>query len=942
MLAEKKPDIAVLTEHWLKPFETEMLNLKDYATVSFYSRPNGYGGVIILVNKELQMYTSDIPSIQDCSIQGIIEMAAIKVTKQDLVLNVIGIYRPPSNENIENFNLAMDTLQNVILRTARSKTAICGDFNIDILSNNSKATTFIDLINVNQFHFSIDQPTRVTDTASTCIDNIIINFKEEIVNEMKTLNYDPLISDHLAQIIEFGYNKVKKLKKYPKTMARKINDTTMSHLNVMLLNENWENVISQNETNKAYNEFISTFMYHFDIYCPITLKELRPPQKNEYPESKKTKEYKDLLEMLNLSINNNIGDVPELKQIRKKIRKKYRNQVDKETKVTNGKRISYSNNVNKVTWKIIKELKDKEGTKTNGNIKLEQNGKIIEDPYKVANIFNDHYLNVPIEICSKLKKVNFNLNEMKSLQKSIYLKPTNEEEIRKIVRGLKNSKSAGTDDVSNIMIKKCIDSLAKPLVHIGNLMMKTGVYPEKTKECIVKPVHKRKSKLKADNFRPLTITSSFSKIFERMLLDRVEPFFRNNKLINDFQFGYKKGKSTIDAVTYAVDIIATAKSDKEIVIAIFLDLSKAFDCVRHDILLDIMYKNGVRGNAHELMKSFLNERKQCVEVQHSYTDLILKKIKSEMKTVKYNVPQGTVLGPFMFLIYINSIEETIRQLGGRSVLYVDDTNIIIRAPTLIEAEKAAKIIIDKVADLFTSLNLALNWDKTFAMIFNTNMTLDEISTQSGKIKVVKQVNFLGLTLTDDLKWKTHINSCISKLNKGIYTLSQSIQILNRSDSLLVYYANVHAHLNYGALIWGNPNCAINVTNTIFRKQKKAVRLLFYGPSLNRKTCKGLFKKFSILTFPSVHLYQCFKFVRLSNSTIVRDKHCYQTRNAKNVFRDHANNKSIFDHAAQMYNKLPKLFKDIDDNKKFLKTVKKWLINEELYSVKEFYEMKINI
>jgi len=356
---------------------------------------------------------------------------------------------------------------------------------------------------------------------------------------------------------------------------------------------------------------------------------------------------------------------------------------------------------------------------------------------------------------------------LKRLQKSIYLRPTDEEEILKIGSRLKSSKSAGTDGVSNIVIKKCANNLVKPLAHIGNLIMKTGVYPMKMKECLVKPVHKNKSKEKPGNYRPLTITSSFSEVFERMLLDRVEPFFRINKLINDFQFGYKKGTSTIHAVTYAVDIIATAKSDKEIVIAIFLDLSKAFDCVRHDILLDIMYKNGLRGNAHDLMKSFLEERKQCVEIQHLDNKQTINKIQSKMKTEKFNVPQGTVIGPFMFLIYINSIEETIRELGGRAVLYVDDTNVIIKAPTLTEARNAAKTIIDKVADLYTALYLALNW----AMIFNTTDTLDEINTQGGTIRVVKQVNFLGLTLTNDLKWKTHINSCILKLNRGIYTLT---------------------------------------------------------------------------------------------------------------------------------------------------------------------------
>jgi len=155
------------------------------------------------------------------------------------------------------------------------------------------------------------------------------------------------------------------------------------------------------------------------------------------------------------------------------------------------------------------------------------------------------------------------------------------------------------------MIKQTKDGIIAPLVFIINLVLLTGIFPSKLKECIVKPMFKKGSKLKCENYRPLTITSSFSKLFEKIILQRIEPFFRKNKLISDNQFGYKKGKSTIDAVTSAVDLISMAKSGKDTVITVFLDLSKAFDCVNHDTLLKILEKMGIRGNAIKLMETFL-------------------------------------------------------------------------------------------------------------------------------------------------------------------------------------------------------------------------------------------------------------------------------------------------------------------------------------------------
>lgn len=203
------------------------------------------------------------------------------------------------------------------------------------------------------------------------------------------------------------------------------------------------------------------------------------------------------------------------------------------------------------------------------------------------------------------------MNAVTNAVKNINLKPTNKTEISKFIQNLKNFNS-GTDGISNKLIKSTNSAIIAPLVFIINLVLLIGTVPLKLKECIVKPMSKKNSKTNPGNYRPLTITSSFSKLLERVILYGVEPFWRINYLISDKQCGCKRGTTTIDAVTAAVDSIATAKCGQEIVVTIFLDLSKAVDCVDYSVLLPIVYKMGIRGTAHKLIKSFLTKKGNSV------------------------------------------------------------------------------------------------------------------------------------------------------------------------------------------------------------------------------------------------------------------------------------------------------------------------------------------
>jgi len=176
-------------------------------------------------------------------------------------------------------------------------------------------------------------------------------------------------------------------------------------------------------------------------------------------------------------------------------------------------------------------------------------------------------------------------------------------------------------------------------------------------------------------------------------------------------------------------------------------------------------------------------------------------------------------------------------------------------------------------------------------------------------------------------------------NSGIFMLTHVSQIINRDESILAYNAHVHSHLMYGALIWGNPILNEICTKQIFVKQKKAVRILIFGYNKVKQSCRGLFKQLSILTFPAIHLFQCFKFIRYNNYLTSGESHQYSTRSEHNIYRNHASNKSIIDNASRVYNKLHNDLKSIRDNRIFCRKVKRWLIDSEFYSVQEFLDFK---
>ena len=850
------------------------------------------------------------------------------------------MYRPP-NSNFQDF---MSDLKTIFHTLPKAITYILGDFNLDLHKVNSSA-------NIEAFEeffiseglfpvISLATHYHQSTNSKSCIDNIFTN-KVEVITKSgvvesfgsahspifatSNLNFDskPNVKEKITQFYCFS-------KKNTDALVKK-------------LEENVESLIGFDpQTNSLnFSTFIENYKKYLDESCKLKIPKntVRNIINNPW-----------ITDSIIMAIDNKEelyckwkatcnkkdpdGD-RNLHKVFSDYRRTLKHIINFEKEKHYNKKFSDVSGNPKKTWEIINQLRGKSKRSMKPSFLID-NKRIIERRV-IANEFNKYF----VSIASKLNdKVQIQPGDFKKFMPrgqmhSIFLDECMDDEVFDIINNLQNGKSS---DIPIGVIKKTSNIISPILSHHFNYLMKIGKFPDELKLGKITPIFKKDSEELIENYRPVSTLPIFGKIFEKLIYSRLYNYFSSRGILHENQFGFRRHHSTNHALNYSIDQIKLSISKGDHVLGIFIDLSKAFDTIDHKILLEKLGHYGVRGNALALIESYLSNRKQYVATLGENSDQL---------NVIYGVPQGSCLGPLLFLIYINDINNV--SATSDLVLFADDTNIFVKGKSKQDAYNAANKILQQISNYMLFNKLHINFDKSCFMYFTktSNSKLPSnidnecnlpIMIGVTEIKQVSETKFLGVTIDDKLSWDAHVKTLSKKLASCTGSINQIASSIPESLFKDLYHTLFESYMTYGITVWGSiPDSKLN---KIFVAQKKIMRVLFGNREkfLDKfKTCsrarpypmqqlppefyvkessKPLFNRHNIINLKSLYFYHCAnetcKIIKFRSPIKIYNLYTFSTRKKLLILTPPPNNTFIYN-SSIIWNRVKNLLNITDSD-----------------------------
>ena len=391
-----------------------------------------------------------------------------------------------------------------------------------------------------------------------------------------------------------------------------------------------------------------------------------------------------------------------------------------------------------------------------------------------------------------------------------------------MIDNLDDKKSPGPNGIPIFILKKFKDFFSFWLAKLINLSFETGVFPDLLKFAKITPLHKKESKLDFHNYRPISLLSVYSKLFEKLVYSRVYAYLVKYNLISSKQFGFRSNHSCNHAIISLTEHVKKLIDEGQIVCGVFIDLEKAFDTVHHEILIDKLNAYGLRGKINDLFKSYLSNRKQFVS---------LNGFDSETENITCGVPQGSTLGPLLFLLYINDFRLCLTKASSGH--FADDTFIIYNSKKLKTIETVINTELKQVIKWLRLNKLSLNAGKTELIFFHSkyskNLNFENVYINFDGIRLlpVDYVKYLGMLIDNNLTWNYHINDLSKKLSQVNGILSKLRYNAPLEICIQVYFALFYSKLIYGCNAWGITS-EENI-RSIEVLQRKCIRILTFSP-----------------------------------------------------------------------------------------------------------------
>ena len=904
------------------------------------------GGVGILVSK---YYKVDKLFDKFCFKENILESICLKLTYKNSKFCILNCYRPPnqSNDEIEEFfEIFLDLIDKI--SAMNLPYFITGDFNFDLfkLNNlNSNSMRIIEAFSFNGIINTITRATRITNHSATLLD--LFGVGNFIQNLMSSFVLTTQISDHLPILNVFRIDKVNKPKLPDFFEKRELNDENFDSLNYALYHTDWNNVLNQNDVNLAYNNFQKTFLKLFNEKCPVRKKRknkrTQPQQPFMSDHLLRCKLHRD---SLHRNFLKNIS--PENEQIYKVYRNNYNRQVRKAKTDYYRKQIRDANGDGKKLWKTLKEVIGFNKISSECSY-LQVGPNKIENEQEIANEFNRYFSQIGSSLTPEIPETPKRFYEYlpPPCQDSLFIEPLYPFKVINIIRSIKPKRSTDINDVSMFVLSRCADTIATPLTHIYNLSIQNGIFPENMKTSKIIVLHKSGSLSEADNHRGISLIDNFSKPLEKHICDSLVTFLEDRSFFSERQFGFIKGISTYHNLLNLSTLITQALSRNTSCMAIFLDIRKCFDMIDREILFSKLENSGIRGVALSWFKSYYANRKQRVFFKGLYS--------STVEFIIIGVLQGSVLGPILFLIFINDLVSCSEEILIN--LFADDAVGFLEKQNIIQLINLAKDLIPKLTQWYNSNKLLIHPRKTKCMVFSSprevlspteleaktnfevfiNMNNHNENDQSKitKLELVNGTNegsikHLGVLIDEKMKFSYHLDKVYSKVSKIIYSMKVMKHILDKKHLRLLYTSYVKSNIEYCCLLF--TACPMFLLTPIIKLQKQALRIIENLP--NRAHTAQLFKENNILPFnlliefnvcKFMHSYKLGNYPRIFDGTwnFIQDRHTYGTRNRNNFAYEPNVNRNFLLHAPlnafpTIFNNLPNEIKSIENKNLFKK------------------------